>query len=83
MTKQDETQHTSPVQVESEDVTYSLIELKNTTPRKKTKKPEESCVYSDVKIRPSTGKSDPATAHETVYSGVKPGKELGDCTAVK
>ncbi|KAL4007139.1 GABA(A) receptor-associated protein [Sarotherodon galilaeus] len=83
MTKQDETQHTSPVQVESEDATYSLIELKNTTPRKKTKIPEESCVYSDVKIRPSTGKSDPATAHETVYSGVKPGKELGDCTAVK
>uniref|UniRef100_A0AAX7UFN4 Ig-like domain-containing protein n=1 Tax=Astatotilapia calliptera TaxID=8154 RepID=A0AAX7UFN4_ASTCA len=74
MTKQDETQHISPVQVESEDVTYSLVELKNTTPRKKPKIPEESCVYSDVKIRPSTGKSDPATAHEMVYSGLKPGK---------
>ncbi|XP_051255845.1 uncharacterized protein LOC127363448 isoform X2 [Dicentrarchus labrax] len=33
----------------SQDVTYSLIELKNFGKKRKQKKPEESAIYSDVK----------------------------------
>ncbi|XP_069578357.1 Fc receptor-like protein 5 isoform X11 [Brachyistius frenatus] len=61
---------------ESNDVTYSLLELKSITKKGKTKKPEESCVYSDVQIRSSPGKSAHAAADEMVYSEVKPGKSL-------
>ncbi|XP_069014924.1 uncharacterized protein [Embiotoca jacksoni] len=68
---------------ESNDVTYSLLELKSITKKGKTKKPEESCVYSDVQIRSSPGKSAHAAADEMVYSEVKPGKSLGNCAVLK
>ncbi|KAL7375591.1 hypothetical protein ABVT39_020432 [Epinephelus coioides] len=44
-----------PEHGESNDVTYSVVELKNVTKKgKKTEEPEESAVYSDVKIRSAT-----------------------------
>ncbi|XP_069028233.1 Fc receptor-like protein 5 [Embiotoca jacksoni] len=61
---------------ESNDVTYSLLEFKSITKKGKTKKPEESCVYSEVQLRSSPGKSAHAAADEMVYSEVKPGKSL-------
>uniref|UniRef100_A0A3P8RTJ6 Ig-like domain-containing protein n=1 Tax=Amphiprion percula TaxID=161767 RepID=A0A3P8RTJ6_AMPPE len=46
-----------PVNDESSDVTYSVIELKNVTKKGKKKRAEESAVYSVVKRRSSTDDS--------------------------
>ncbi|XP_049923183.1 Fc receptor-like protein 5 [Epinephelus moara] len=58
MINQDETQlkeYAPPLHGESNDVTYSVVELKNIAKKgKKTEEPEESAVYSDVKIRSAT-----------------------------
>nr|XP_033466033.1 low affinity immunoglobulin gamma Fc region receptor II-like [Epinephelus lanceolatus] len=58
MINQDETQlkeYAPPLHGESNDVTYSVVELKNITKKgNKKEKPEENAVYSDVKIRSAT-----------------------------
>ncbi|XP_067381113.1 Fc receptor-like protein 5 isoform X2 [Channa argus] len=65
---------------ESQEVTYSLIELKHIEKKCKDHKPEESPVYSDVKTE-TTGKSSAAATDESVYSEVKPGTAVGDKAA--
>ncbi|XP_042258293.1 uncharacterized protein LOC121890089 isoform X2 [Thunnus maccoyii] len=62
---------------ESQDITYSLIELKNIAKRGKRHETVESSVYADVKIGSAAGKSTPAATDEAVYSEVKPGTSLG------
>ncbi|XP_038586304.1 Fc receptor-like protein 5 isoform X4 [Micropterus salmoides] len=69
-------ENTQSVADESQDFTYSLIELKNIGKKKKRHEPEEVCVYSEVNAG-TAGKSPPAAANETVYSEVKPGTALG------
>ncbi|XP_045919916.1 obscurin-like [Micropterus dolomieu] len=64
-------ENTQSVADESQDFTYSLIELKNIEKKKKRHEPEEVCVYSEVNTG-TAGKSPPAAADE-----VKPGTALG------
>ncbi|XP_070786302.1 platelet endothelial cell adhesion molecule-like [Enoplosus armatus] len=56
---------------DSSDVTYSLIQLKNIRNKGQHNEPEESSLYSNVKMGSAAGKSSPAVTDETVYSEVK------------
>nr|XP_033465061.1 low affinity immunoglobulin gamma Fc region receptor II-like [Epinephelus lanceolatus] len=64
-----------PEHGESNDVTYSVVELKNIAKKgKKTEEPEESAVYSDVKIRSAT---DDNVMYAQVNSHSKAKKDKG------
>ncbi|XP_042368640.1 uncharacterized protein LOC121962450 [Plectropomus leopardus] len=86
-----------PVYDETKDATYSTVELKTIAEKGREKEPEESAVYSDVdaddnlmyaqvlsqaKPKKDKGKTSPEASDETVYSEVKPGRALGNNTAI-
>ncbi|XP_069375367.1 uncharacterized protein [Paralichthys olivaceus] len=80
MIDQDETQgnnYASLVHDEPRDGIYSLIELEKLDGNGEKNKPEESCVYSDVRIRSAAGESTAAVTDETIYSEVKPSTSHG------
>ncbi|XP_077942861.1 uncharacterized protein LOC144386291 isoform X1 [Gasterosteus aculeatus] len=54
-------------------LTYSVVQFKHLKKKEKHDEPDESPVYSDVRIASAAGKSRCAAEEESVYSEVKPG----------
>uniref|UniRef100_A0AAQ4RIU7 Ig-like domain-containing protein n=1 Tax=Gasterosteus aculeatus aculeatus TaxID=481459 RepID=A0AAQ4RIU7_GASAC len=65
--------HYASAPPDESSLTYSVVELKHLKKKEKHDEPDESPVYSDVRIPSAAGKSRCAAEEETLYSEVKPG----------